>query len=73
MDTTTRDHFGRICSGLPRQKRGHVPRCRTVGLAVVCSCSCGKKSPRQRYGNTAGWGYAVDAARRWYLRHTGQG
>ena len=72
MDAKTRETFGRICYGVPKQKRGHVPTVRTVGRQVTCACSCGDKKPRSFFGNTAGWGYAVAECFFWYLGHTNQ-
>jgi hypothetical protein len=72
MDRITKDHFARTCDGVPPQKRGHIPTCRTEGLKIVCSCSCGVKQYAARFGNTAGWSYAVSYAVNWYLRHTNQ-
>lgn len=54
---------------MPPKVPGHVPRCRTVGLRVVCTCSCGVRGYSARYGNVAGWGYCALYAKQWFIRH----
>lgn len=71
MDNETRWLFERTCYGVPKTKKGHVPKFRTGtgGTTLRGDCSCGAVLIRAKGCNRAGLDYAIGHACLAYQEH----